>query len=370
MTGDDPSTKTRESTLRISVEVIFLFACTVLGIRALNQLGGLHPLLLENVQALAALMFIGLPLWILRRRRIDAHAFGIRFDGLRTQTKKAAIVALVVFPVFLIGNHLVEMEFRGRTLALDDHVVWRWPLNLQNRPSPVMEDEDFTLYAERGVLTVLWSSPGRDAERQITLEFDGPIESTRVVQPRGDRVLEGARCATPITKPSPNILQVHSGCGAGVRVHVGEARHVSLELDPHRDSPKDVRIGAFRLLTDETDFDRTIWWIFELLLIHIIMVGIPEEVFYRGYVQTRLQALFPPRWRLFGVEIGTAVLMTSVLFALGHFLIEFNPWRLMVFFPSLLFGWVRNWTGVIGAAAIVHGLSNVLQQVVLGMYAG
>ena len=151
---------------------------------------------------------------------------------------------------------------------------------------------------------------------------------------------------------------------------MGEARSVSIAFDPHVASETDVRMGAFRLLTDETDFNRTIWWILELLLIHIIMVGIPEEVFYRGYVQTRLQALFPPRWVLFGVTIGPAILVTSVLFALGHFLIEFNPWRLMVFFPSLLFGWVRNWTGVIGAAAIVHGLSNVLQQFALGLYSG
>jgi hypothetical protein len=370
MNTDVPPPHATANRRGISLEILGLFAASVLAIVGLNHLGQLHPLLLENTQAFAALMFIGLPLWVLRRKGINPLACGIRFDGMREQAKRASLVALIVFPLFMIGNHFVELETRGRTLTLDDHVAWRWPLTLQGRPSPVMEKEDFTVYSNREKLTVLWSPPERGEERQVTLTFDAPIQSAHVVQPRENAVLEGARCATPLTKPSPTELHVQSSCAAGVRVNAADARHVSIELDSHRTSPSEVRIGAFRLETPETDFNRSFWWIFELLLIHIIMVGIPEEVFYRGYIQTRLQTILPPRWRLFGVEVGPAIVVTSILFALGHFLIEFNPWRLMVFFPSLLFGWVRNWTGVIGAAAIVHGLSNVLQQVVLGMYAG
>ena len=50
--------------------------------------------------------------------------------------------------------------------------------------------------------------------------------------------------------------------------------------------------------------------------------------------------------------------MTSALFALGHVATEFHPNRLGVFFPSLLFGWLRARTGGIGAAVV---LSRALQ---------
>ena len=38
------------------------------------------------------------------------------------------------------------------------------------------------------------------------------------------------------------------------------------------------------------------------------------------------------------------------------------PARLAVFFPALLFGLLRAWRGGIGAAMLLHALSNVLAE--------
>jgi membrane protease YdiL (CAAX protease family) len=53
-------------------------------------------------------------------------------------------------------------------------------------------------------------------------------------------------------------------------------------------------------------------------------------------------------------------LITSAIFALLHFLVGFDPSRLAVFFPSLLFGWLYVRTGGILAPVLVHAACNLL----------
>jgi membrane protease YdiL (CAAX protease family) len=46
------------------------------------------------------------------------------------------------------------------------------------------------------------------------------------------------------------------------------------------------------------------------------------------------------------------------MFAVGHLLV-FAPWRLLTFFPGLLFAWLRARTGTIAAPALCHWIFNV-----------
>jgi len=92
---------------------------------------------------------------------------------------------------------------------------------------------------------------------------------------------------------------------------------------------------------------------------HVFFVAIPEEFFYRGYVQTRLDEAFPPRWRLFGAKVGLGWLLTCVIFAFGHSLVQFPWWHFAIFFPSLVFGWMRARTGDIVAGAVFHAWANI-----------
>jgi membrane protease YdiL (CAAX protease family) len=122
---------------------------------------------------------------------------------------------------------------------------------------------------------------------------------------------------------------------------------VRLFLTPYRGGAGDL---AFRLP------DR--FWL--LALDQLLVVALPEEFFYRAYLQTTLtRAWGEGRGRLFGAAVGPAFFATQALFALGH-LAELHPWRLAVFFPSLLFGWLRLRTGSIVAPILVHALSNLL----------
>lgn len=97
-------------------------------------------------------------------------------------------------------------------------------------------------------------------------------------------------------------------------------------------------------------------------LAQFIVVALPEEAFFRGFVQTKLDDHFRPQEAegpRRGVHLGALVLQ-AFLFALIHFLVDgFNPARLAVFFPGLLFGLLRGRRGGIGAALVFHALCNV-----------
>jgi len=94
------------------------------------------------------------------------------------------------------------------------------------------------------------------------------------------------------------------------------------------------------------------------------VVALPEEAFFRGYLQTALSDLQKTRRRILGVELAPlAWLLQAILFAAIHFIVEPQPARLAVFFPALLFGWTRAWRGGIGAALALHAMSNLYSEI-------
>ena len=95
----------------------------------------------------------------------------------------------------------------------------------------------------------------------------------------------------------------------------------------------------------------------------IIVIAIPEELFFRGYLQGRLEQRWPSRRSLAGAPVGFALLASSALFALGHLLVDFDLQRLAVFVPGLVFAWMRARTGSIAAGALFHALCNVYSDV-------
>ncbi len=101
------------------------------------------------------------------------------------------------------------------------------------------------------------------------------------------------------------------------------------------------------------------WAFAEHAAAQVIAVAIPEELLFRGYIHGQCERAFPPRRRVLGGGVGLALVISSVLFALSHLAIGFDPRRLATFFPGLMFGWLRSATGSIAAPVIVHASANV-----------
>ncbi len=110
------------------------------------------------------------------------------------------------------------------------------------------------------------------------------------------------------------------------------------------------------------------WQSAYLALNQIFAIALPEELFYRGYLQVALEKKWPAKHSFFGVPMGLAVIITSALFALGHFLGEYNILRFGPFFPALIFSWLRGRRGSIWGAVTFHALANILSAAAGAFY--
>lgn len=106
----------------------------------------------------------------------------------------------------------------------------------------------------------------------------------------------------------------------------------------------------------------------DVLLYHLLYVALAEEFFYRGYMQTRLQAIFPPTHTILGVKVGKALLLTAALFTAGHSIVEFRWWHFSIFVPALAFGWIRARSETVIPGTIFHASCNILMVVLDTVY--
>ena len=95
------------------------------------------------------------------------------------------------------------------------------------------------------------------------------------------------------------------------------------------------------------------------LLSQFLLVAFPEEFFFRGFLQEAFSDVLPKRMRFFGVEIGWGLVVVSLIFAFSHSLITLRAWHALIFFPGLVFGWLKEKTGTIWAGTLFHGTCNV-----------
>jgi membrane protease YdiL (CAAX protease family) len=109
-------------------------------------------------------------------------------------------------------------------------------------------------------------------------------------------------------------------------------------------------------------------WILPFLIVHLGIVALPEEWFFRGYLQTRLDTRLGTPWRILGADLGWGFILSALFFALLHPILLPGAFRLLVFFPALLFGYLRARSGNIGAAVVIHATSNLLLTLLVSMY--
>lgn len=106
----------------------------------------------------------------------------------------------------------------------------------------------------------------------------------------------------------------------------------------------------------------------EDVAVQLGVVALAEELFFRGYLQERMERLWPATRTLLGAPFGRAIVGASVVFALAHFAGEYRVDRLGPFFPGLLFGLLRARTRTIVGSTAYHGLCNLLSDVLWACY--
>jgi membrane protease YdiL (CAAX protease family) len=104
------------------------------------------------------------------------------------------------------------------------------------------------------------------------------------------------------------------------------------------------------------------------LLKNTFLIALPEEMFYRGFLEHRLERLWPTKHHIWILPLGRTVILASALFAVGHFLGEYNPARLGPFFPAFVFSALTRRSGSICGAIAYHGMSNAFSTLLFAGY--
>lgn len=109
-----------------------------------------------------------------------------------------------------------------------------------------------------------------------------------------------------------------------------------------------------------------------LVLTTLILVALPEEWFFRAYFQqivtSRIIELLSAKGQVSRLyPLHAANVITSVFFALLHLPIQGVRGGL-VFFPSLLFGFVYQKTNDLVLLVLLHAVSNILYLIVLNEF--
>lgn len=99
-----------------------------------------------------------------------------------------------------------------------------------------------------------------------------------------------------------------------------------------------------------------------LVLYQLLLVALPEEFYFRGYFQSTVDRFFARPWNIFGVSLGWGWIVTAFVFTVMHTLVTYRWWHFSIFFPALLFGYLRERTGTITAPILFHAASNILMQ--------
>lgn len=133
--------------------------------------------------------------------------------------------------------------------------------------------------------------------------------------------------------------------------------------------------GLLLLSDSPTAGGATIGQAVALFLTYALFVGFGEEILYRGYMQSRLNAVFDKPYRFYGVAFGWGTLITALLFGLTHvgilrWILSSSTeitwaWGAWTVFSGLVFGFVRERSGSILPGALLHGLPQAIATVAM-----
>ncbi len=351
-------------------EGLWVWGASVLCMAALGGLGRLVPWVDSNLGGLVAVMFLYLPTVVIFRRGEDLPDYGLGGRPVGRDLAVFALLVAVVFPVYLLGHWAFHTKVLGRSLEVGPDTFRRFDRDLEGHPE--QRDGRVAVSVEGDWLRVL---PG-NAPAMVsvtTVPPDAPMWRPGGRRLRlSDGVPTGAavsRSGEPGTTPARNDLAAPgsvevSPAAGGLLVDLRGREELRVN------SAAPVALGAYGVGAEPpVESSRSgLWWLW-LFAIQALMVALPEEWFYRGYLQHRLE-LGRPKRRILGAELGTGWLLSSALFALGHLVLDPRPVRLLVFFPSLLFGWIRARTDSVVPGALFHAACNVLATAVNYAYVG
>ncbi|MFB6264409.1 MAG: myxosortase MrtP [Bradymonadaceae bacterium] len=315
-----------------------------------------------------AAVFIYVPLYRLDALRANLEVFGLTWRGAIRGAGWGVAAGLLTLGPYAVGYYAWHTVLGDRQAEFQWSNYLKWEQRATGRPDGAGEDPGVWLWADDH--RVRLSIRAGETPVRLRLEADRPFRpdaeaaasarptdggradersAWRLDVPAGARGTVGVEPSGRGTSGYPTRLRVEALDGASIRIGGAEAP-----------------AGSSATLR------RTTRWIWMWLLTHLLVVALPEEFFYRGYLQTRIRQWLRARRCEEGGPADTRSraglseenALASAAFALGHLAVPvggvFALQRASVFFPSLIFGVLRERTGTIAAPVVYHACCNMM----------
>ena len=95
------------------------------------------------------------------------------------------------------------------------------------------------------------------------------------------------------------------------------------------------------------------------ILYYIFIVGLGEELLFRGYLQSSFNRYFGKSFIIGKVKFGWGLFLSALLFGMMHALVVVPPlwpWALFTFILGLILGFIREKDGSILSAVLLHAM--------------
>jgi len=95
------------------------------------------------------------------------------------------------------------------------------------------------------------------------------------------------------------------------------------------------------------------------ILYYIFIVGLGEELLFRGYLQSSFNRYFGKSFNIGKVKFGWGLFLSALLFGMMHALVVVPPlwpWALFTFILGLILGFIREKDGSILSAVLLHAM--------------
>jgi hypothetical protein len=356
-------------------EPIIVFTGVLAALFILTVAGNFWAPLGNNIVAAAAAIFLFVPYFILRRQGADFRRFGIDLDEIPLrQVGLGLAVTLLIFPLFAIGNHYWESEVLEREFDFLWDNYRKWSVDLEV-PEYETDQQLVQVYTVNERLRIDWDNTEQPLSTfRATMDRPGYLRAPCEMNLSPGGPSTEYECTPPPSMGRRMAISLQRYDYTGERVELPHHLRVEIDTPVGADPPKVLGGNKTHDADEPIELKRTHWWLLLWGLTHLLLIALPEEYFYRGYLQTKFGDLLAdehgdPRKFL---GLTWANWLTSAFFAIGHLLIPvggtFSPARGAVFFPSLLFGWLRDRTGSIVASVVFHAGANMMVLIVAVHY--
>lgn len=364
----DEKKKLMTGTIRIYAIVVLV----IIGFAILSQFVGIIG---QALYAIVAALFYFVPNKFIEKEQGTFEEYGLVFGDWKKGIIWGVGATLITLPFFVIGMWIWEVKIRHQGLDFSWDRYRQWDATLEGRPKNLGTETGIWIWSHDDVLNIRMRNKNMPNHRMI-LRSSAPFKIAS----------SGSIDTKKIKGHAWAIALTHQDSRGEVKISGAEDLRIQVEAIGKTDKSWPMFSGPSATKIESFEESRNYYWLLLWAATQFLLVAFPEEYFYRGFLQTRFSRFFSGKKekekeekktgsekkessknavvRLIRSVLSPPILLTSLLFALGHLFVPVGGVllvsRMSVFFPSLIFGWLRERTDSILAPVIYHACSNLM----------